>query len=260
MASPAVGALHDRRRRRAVHPSARLVRVHEVGAHPLPPDNLESWTAVDRYIVDLLVPPDPALDSALRASAAAGLPPIQVSPNQGKLLNLLARLQGARRILEIGTLGGYSTIWLARALPPEGRLVTLEADPKHAEVARSNLKRAGLAGQVDLRLGPALDTLPLLATDPAGPFDLVFIDADKASLADYFAWSMRLVRRGALIVVDNVVRNGAVIDAASPDPSVQGVRRFNDLLAAEKRVEATEIQTVGSKGYDGFALALVTGL
>lgn len=218
----------------------------------------ELWTAVDRYITDLLVPPDPALDAALQASAAAGLPPINVSPNQGKLLLLLARLQGARTILEIGTLGGYSTIWLARALPVDGRLITLEVDPKHAEVARANIARAGLSEVVELRLGRALDTLPQLAAEGRGPFDLIFIDADKPSNPDYFAWALKLSRRGSLIIVDNAVRNGAVIDAASGDPSVQGVRRFNELLAAEPRVSATAIQTVGSKGYDGFAIALVT--
>ena len=220
--------------------------------------NQDQWTAVDRYLTDLLVPADPALESALRDSAAAGLPAINVSPNQGKLLYLLARLQGARTVLEIGTLGGYSTIWLARALPAGGRLVTLEADAKHAEIARANIARAGLADIVELRLGPALETLPQLAAEGRGPFDLIFIDADKESYPDYLAWSLRLSRRGSLIVADNVVRKGAVLDPASDDPRVQGARRFNELLAAERRVSATAIQTVGSKGYDGFALALVT--
>jgi predicted O-methyltransferase YrrM len=218
----------------------------------------EQWTAVDRYISDLLVPPDPALDAALQASAAAGLPPHDVSPSQGKLLLLLAQIQGARTILEIGTLGGYSTIWLARALPADGRLITLEADPKHAEVARANIARAGLSDVVEVRLGRALDTLPQLAGEGHSPFDLIFIDADKASNPDYFAWALKLSRRGSLIIADNVVRNGAVVDAASSDPSVQGVRRFNELLAESPRVSATAIQTVGSKGYDGFALAIVT--
>jgi predicted O-methyltransferase YrrM len=218
----------------------------------------EQWTAVDRYITDLLVPPDPALDAALQASAAAGLPPHDVSPSQGKLLLLLAQIQGARTILEIGTLGGYSTIWLARALPADGRLITLEADPKHAEVARANIARAGLSDVVEVRLGRALDTLPQLAAEGHGPFDLIFIDADKASNPDYFAWALKLSRRGSLIIADNVVRNGAVVDAASSDPSVQGVRRFNELLAESPRVSATAIQTVGSKGYDGFAMAIVT--
>jgi predicted O-methyltransferase YrrM len=218
----------------------------------------DQWTVVDRYITDLFVPPDPVLDAALQASAAAGLPSHNVSPNQGKLLMLLARIQEARTILEIGTLGGYSTIWLARALPVGGHLITLEADPKHAQVARANIARAGLAHVVELRLGPALDTLPQLAAERRGPFDLIFIDADKPNNPDYFAWVLELSRRGSLIIADNVVRNGAVVDAASRDPSVQGVRRFNELVAAEPRVSATTIQTVGSKGYDGFAIALVT--
>jgi predicted O-methyltransferase YrrM len=217
----------------------------------------EQWTAVDRYFADLLVPPDAALEAALQASVAAGLPPINVSPNQGKLLQLLARIQNVRTILEIGTLGGYSTIWLARALPPGGRLVTLEADPKHAEVARANLARAGLAGVVELRLGHALDTLPQLVKEGRGPFDLIFIDADKPGYADYLAWALKLSRVGSLIIADNVVRRGAVVDAVSADAMVQGVRRFNAMLAAEPRVSATAIQTVSSKGYDGFAIAVV---
>ncbi|AGP32378.1 O-methyltransferase [Sorangium cellulosum] len=218
----------------------------------------EQWSAVDRYITDLLVPPDAALDAALEASAAAGLPPINVAPNQGKLLNLLARIHGARTILEIGTLGGYSTIWLARALPAGGRLITLESEPKHAEVARANLDRAGVADRVELRLGRALDTLPKLAAEGRGPFDLIFIDADKPSNPDYFAWALKLSRRGSVIVVDNVVRRGAVVDPESADPNVQGVRRLYELLAAERRVSATAIQTVGAKGHDGLAVALVT--
>jgi predicted O-methyltransferase YrrM len=218
---------------------------------------LEKWTEVDRYITGLLVPPDAALDAALAASTAAGLPAINVAPNQGKLLQLLARIHGARRILEIGTLGGYSTIWLARALPAGGRLVTLESDPRHAEVARANLVRAGLDEVVELRLGRAAETLPLLAAEQLPSFDLVFIDADKASTADYFAWALRLSRVGGIIIVDNVVRQGAVADAGSTDAAVQGIRRFNAALAVEKRVSATEVQTVGSKGHDGFALALV---
>jgi len=218
----------------------------------------DQWTAVDSYITDLLVPPDPALDGALYTSAAAGLPPINVSPNQGKLLHILARVQGARNILEIGTLGGYSAIWLARALPPGGRLITLEVDAKCAEVARSNIVHAELDHLIEVRLGKALDTLPKLSAEGRGPFDLIFIDADKPSIPDYFNWSLQLSRPGTLIVVDNVVRKGAVIDSTSEDRSVQGVRLFNELLSAEPRVTATEIQTVGSKGYDGFALALVT--
>jgi predicted O-methyltransferase YrrM len=217
----------------------------------------ERWTAVDRFITDLLVSPDAALDAALADIDAAGLPAISVSPNQGKLLHLLVRAQGACSILEIGTLGGYSTIWLARALPEGGRLITLESDPKHAEIARSNLSRAGLDGIVELRLGLALETLPQIAAEGIGPFDFVFIDADKVNTPEYFAWSLKLTRLGGLIVVDNVVRKGAVIDAKSEDPSVQGVRRFYEMLAAEPRVNATAVQTVGSKGYDGFAVALV---
>jgi len=219
--------------------------------------NLETWTAVDRYLNDLFVPPDPALDAALEASAAAGLPSINVTPNQGKLLQLFARMNQARNILEIGTLGGYSTIWLARALPPGGRLITLESEPKHAEIARTNLARAGVAGMVELRLGRALDTLPRLTAEGCGPFDMIFIDADKQSYADYFTWALKLSRRGTLIIADNVVRKGAVTDADSGDPLVQGVRHFHELLAAEKRVSATVIQTVGSKGHDGFAIGLV---
>ena len=219
----------------------------------------ERWTAVDRYLTDLLVPADAALAATLEESARAGLPPIAVSPTEGKLLHLLARVHGAREILEIGTLGGYSTIWLARALPPGGRLVTLELDPAHAEVARANVARAGLAGAVELRVGPALETLPRLAAEGRSPFDLVFLDADKGGYPAYLAWALRLTRRGSLIVADNVVRDGAVIDPASEDPNVLGVRRFLELLAAEPRVSATAVQTVGSKGYDGFAIALVTG-
>jgi predicted O-methyltransferase YrrM len=190
--------------------------------------------------------------------AQAGLPPSEVSPTQGKLLHLLARLQGARAILELGTLGGYSTIWLARALPSDGRLVTVEADPHRAEVARANVARAGVAELVEVRVGAALDALAQLAAEGGAPFDLVYLDADKRSNPEYLPWALRLARRGTLIVADNVVRGGAVADASSGDPDVQGVRRFLELLAAEPRVSATAIQTVGSKGYDGFALALVT--
>ncbi len=218
----------------------------------------DRWTAVDRYLADLFAPHDAALEEALQVSAAAGLPSINVTPAMGKFLQLLARGQGARTILEIGTLGAYSTIWLARALPEGGRLITLEADPKHAEIARANLARAGLAGIVELRPGPAQETLPRLVDEGRGPFDLIFIDADKPGYPDYLAWALKLSRRGSLIIADNVVRDGAVIDAASNDPRVHGVRRFNELLAAESRVSATVIQTVGSKGYDGFTVALVT--
>ncbi|MFZ0119372.1 MAG: O-methyltransferase [Pseudonocardiaceae bacterium] len=223
----------------------------------------QQWTAVDDYITGALLEPDKALDAALEASAAAGLPAIAVSPAQGKLLNLLARMMQAGKILEIGTLGGYSTIWLARALPPGGRLITLEYQQRHAEVARANIARAGLADLVELRVGKALDTLPQLADDLGGAdselFDLVFIDADKPHNADYFAWSVRLTRPGGVIIVDNVVRGGKVLDAHSEDADVQGVRRLNEVMAADPSVTATAIQTVGAKGYDGFAIAVVGG-
>lgn len=215
------------------------------------------WTAADRYIASLFAPADAALAAAQEASEAAGLPAIAVTASQGKLLHLLARTQGARRILELGALGGYSTIWLARALPPGGRLVTLEADARHAAVARANVDRAGLGAVVDLRLGPALETLPRLEAEGCGPFDFIFIDADKPAYPEYLAWALRLARSGSVIVADNVVRKGAIADAASEDPNVQGARRFNALLAAESRVTATVIQTVGEKGHDGFAYALV---
>jgi predicted O-methyltransferase YrrM len=221
------------------------------------------WTAVDDYFAAHFVEPDAILEAALADSQRAGLPQIAVSPNQGNLLQVLAATTGARRILEIGTLGAYSTIWLARALPTggrpgeEARLITLELDPKHAEVARVNLERAGLADVVEVRVGPALDSLQRLIEESAGPFDLIFIDADKANLAGYFDAALQLSRRGTLIVIDNVVRNGAVVDGSSTDPSVQGVRRFVERAAAESRVMLTAVQTVGSKGYDGFALALV---
>jgi predicted O-methyltransferase YrrM len=217
----------------------------------------QRWDAVDSYIGDSLIPPDEALESALRTAAEAGLPAISVSPAQGKLLQLLALGQGARTILEIGTLGGYSTIWLARALPPGGRLITLEAEPRHAAVARANLANAGLGEIAEVREGRAQETLPLLHAAGEGPFDLIFIDADKPGYPDYLAWSVRLSRPGTMIIADNVVRDGAVIDAASKDRSVQGVRRFIEALAAEPRVSATVIQTVGSKGYDGFAVAVI---
>jgi predicted O-methyltransferase YrrM len=219
----------------------------------------EQWTVVDRYITDLFVPHDPILEAALQASAAAGLPAINVSPTQGKLLHLLARLQGARTVLELGTLAAYSTIWLARALPKGGQLTTLESDPKHAAVARANIARAGLTDVVDLLEGKAIETLPLLATQGRGPFDLIFIDADKLNYPSYLSWALKLSRRGTLVIADNVVRKGAVADPASPDANVQGLRRFNELLASNPRVSATAIQTVGSKGYDGFAFAVVTG-
>lgn len=219
--------------------------------------NPDQWTAVDNYFNNLLLPLDPVLESTLTASQAAGLPAFNVAPNQGKLLQLIARLHGAKRILEVGTLGGYSTIWLARALPDGGKLITLEKNPDYARVACANFAQAGLAEVIELRLGAAIDTLPRLAAENAGPFDLIFIDADKVSTADYFIWALKLARPGSIIIVDNVVRNGAVTDANSTDPNVQGVRRFLRLIAGEPRVSAMALQTVGSKGYDGFALLRV---
>jgi predicted O-methyltransferase YrrM len=222
----------------------------------------EIWSAVDSYIAGHLIGPDPALEQALRDSSAAGLPAIAVTPAQGKLLELLARVQGARTILELGTLGGYSTIWLARALPAGGRLVTLEAEPRYAEVARVSIARAGFGDVVEIRVGPALETLPELEAEGAGPFDLIFIDADKGNYPGYFSWALKLSRPGTVIIGDNVVRDGAILDPDADDPSggnetIKGVRRFYELLAAESRVSATAIQTVGDKGYDGFVLALV---
>jgi predicted O-methyltransferase YrrM len=216
----------------------------------------ELWASIDRYLEKAVLRPDPVLDAALQANAAAGLPAIDVAPNQGKLLNLLAQMLGARSILEIGTLGAYSTIWLARALPAGGKLITLEADPKHAEIARTNLARAGLTEVVDVRVGLALDTL---ATLVGQLFDLVFIDADKPNNVAYLAWSLRLTRPGSAIVVDNVVREGGILDAASSDPRIQGTRSMFEAIAQEPRLEATVIQTVGSKGHDGFVLARVVG-
>ncbi|MEV6642920.1 O-methyltransferase [Amycolatopsis sp. NPDC051371] len=214
----------------------------------------KTWAEVDDYLTAALLSPDPVLDDALADSAAAGLPHIAVAPNQGKLLNLLARQAGARSILEIGTLGGYSTIWLARALPAGGKLVTCEYEPKHAEVARANLARAGFGDDVvDIKVGAALDTLPTLT----GPFDFIFVDADKRNLANYVRASLELARPGTTIVVDNVVRQGRVTDPASTDPDVVGVREMFGLLAAEPRLDATAVQTVGGKGHDGFVLALV---
>ena len=217
------------------------------------------WTAVERWLDAHLLAPDPTLDAVLAANAAAGLPAHDVSPSQGKLLHLLARISGARAVLEIGTLGAYSTIWLARALPADGVVVTLEADARHAEVARANLARAGVASRVELRVGAALETLPLLAAERRTPFDLVFIDADKRSNVAYLDWALRLARPGAAIVVDNVVRDGAVLDASSADESVRGVRALAERLADEPRIDATALQTVGGKGWDGFVLALVRG-
>jgi predicted O-methyltransferase YrrM len=212
------------------------------------------WSTVDDYISDQLLPPDPVLDDVVARSATAGLPPIAVAPNQGRFLNLLARLAGAKSILEIGTLGGYSAVWLGRALPPDGRMVTLEANAKHAAVARENIAAAGLAEIVDVRVGPALELLPTVD----GPFDLIFIDADKANCPDYFRWALRLSRPGTGIVTDNVVRAGAIADPSTKHEDVLGVRRMHELIAAEPRVEATVVQTVGAKGHDGFSLTYVT--
>ncbi len=218
----------------------------------------EQWAAVDEYVAGLLAPHDAAMEAALEASEAAGLPAIQVSPPQGKLLYLLSRSIGARTILEFGTLGAYSTIWLGRSLPEGGRLVTLEADSAFAEVARENIARAGLEGAVDLRVGPALDVLPELHSEDAGPFDITFIDADKENSPAYFAWALEHSRPGGLIVADNVVRDGSLADSESEDLKVQAQRRLHEMVAAEGRVAATTIQTVGGKGYDGFTVALVT--
>ena len=218
--------------------------------------SLDAWTRIDHYL-ETLLPRDEALDAARSASHAAGLPDIHVAPNQAVLLGLIARATGARRILEIGTLGGYSTIALARALPAGGRLVTLERDPHHAAVARANLEHAGVADVVDLRLGPALETLPRMAAAGEPPFDFVFVDADKPSNVDYFEWALRLGRAGTVIVVDNVVRGGAVADLAAADDNALGVRRLFERVAREPRVQATAVQTVGAKGHDGFLLALM---
>ena len=221
--------------------------------------NQELWTAVDAYIKEKMVPDDHVLAAAQQNGIDAGLPAIAVSPTQGKLLYLLARMCGARNILEIGTLAGYSTIWLARAMLAGGRVITLEMDPKHAEVSRKNFVLAGLDKIIELRLGKALDSLPRVAAEGRGPFDLIFIDADKTNIPGYFEWSLKLSRPGSVILVDNIIRDGKVIDADSEDPNIQGVRRFNEMLKTETRVSATEVQTVGEKGYDGFALLLVNG-
>jgi predicted O-methyltransferase YrrM len=217
----------------------------------------ELWGNVDDYLVARLSPSDSALDEALADSTAADLPPINVAPNQGKLLELLARSHGARRILEVGTLGGYSTIWLARALPDDGVLITLELEPRHAQVARVNIERAGFASLVDVRTGPAADSLRSLISEGVEPFDFVFIDANKEGYSEYFSLTLELSKPGTVIVADNVVRGGDILDPASPDERVQGIRDFLDLVAGESRVDATAIQTVGSKGHDGFAFLVV---
>jgi predicted O-methyltransferase YrrM len=219
----------------------------------------EIWSAVDEFVAATIVPHDEALQGALDAAEAAGLPPIQVSPPQGKLLQMLARLVGARSVLEFGTLGGYSTILLARALAPGGRVTTLEANPDYAEVARGSIERAGLADAVDVRVGAALETLPDLEAEGAGPFDLVFIDADKVNTPNYFAWALDHTRPGSLIVADNVVRDGTLAETDSDDPATKAQRHLHEMLAKEPRVTATTIQTVGVKGYDGFTIALLEG-
>ncbi|HEX4155305.1 MAG TPA: O-methyltransferase [Acidobacteriaceae bacterium] len=215
------------------------------------------WAKVDEYLVERLIPADAALTAAREANVAAKLPAIDVSPAQGKFLYLLAKIHGAKRILEVGTLGGYSTIWLARALPEDGRLVTLELEEKHAAVARKNIERAGLAARVELRLGPAAESMAALVREGVEAFDLIFIDADKPNNPVYLEWALALARVGAIIIVDNVIREGAVVDAKSKDTSVRGTRELFDLIAANKRLEATALQTVGSKGYDGFVVAIV---
>lgn len=232
------------------------------GADGVDEDLQQAWTAVDGWFAERLAPADPAMEAVLAANARAGLPAHDVSPLQGRLLALLVRLTNARRVLEIGTLGGFSTLHMARALAPDGRLVTLEADPHHAAVSRANFAREAAGARIELRQGRALELLPPLARETAQDgaaslFDLVFIDADKASNPDYLAWALQMTRLGGLIVADNVVRSGAVTDADSPDPSVQGARRFTDLVAAEPRLLATALQTVGLKGWDGLILALV---
>lgn len=219
----------------------------------------KQWTAVDRYFSETLVPSDAVLDAALQANTKAGLPAIDVAPNQGKFLQLLVQLRGARRILEIGTLGGYSSIWMARALPTDGHLTTLEFSPKHAEVARANIARAGLEKIVEIRVGPALETLAKMEKEGTEPFDLIFIDADKPNNPNYLPFALKFSRPGTLLIGDNIVREGEVADPTSTDPNVQGQRRFLELMAADPRLSATALQTVGSKGYDGFAMALVLG-
>jgi caffeoyl-CoA O-methyltransferase len=222
-----------------------------------PPALPPIFADVDRYIAGLFAPEDDALAGVERSIERAGMPQISVSPTEGKLLHVLARLCGAQRILEIGTLAGYSTIWMARALPPGGRLVSIEVDPKHADIARENVARAGVADRVSIRVGRALDVLPELERESAGPFDMTFIDADKPPYLEYFQWALRLSRPGSLIVADNVIRHGWVVDRASEDAFVRGVQRFNDALAAEPRVAAILLQTVGARGHDGMALAVV---
>lgn len=220
--------------------------------------NQNQWTAIDDFFIENLHhDEDVALDDALTTSKAAGLPDISVTPTQGKLLMLLAMTQGAKRVLEVGTLGGYSTIWLGRGLPTDGRIVTLEYDPRHADVARRNIDNAGFGEMVDIRVGKAVDSLKTLVNEVAKPFDLVFLDADKASLPDYLEWSLKLSRPGTVIIADNVTRHGDVINDASTDPHVQGVRTYLEMAGKHPRLESTAIQTIGSKGADGFAISVV---
>jgi predicted O-methyltransferase YrrM len=225
--------------------------------HPDPIQANELWTAVDAYIEQNLIPADPVLEETRKANADAKLPAIDVSPTQGKFLYLIAKIKGAHRILEIGTLGGYSTIWLARALPSEGKLITLEVNPKHAEVAVKNITRAGLSSFVEQRIGPARDSLAQLHAENTAPFDLIFIDADKANNPNYLEWALRLSHPGTVIITDNVIREGGILNAADTDPDIQGTRRLFEKLGSNPRLEATALQTVGSKKHDGFAIAIV---
>ena len=223
----------------------------------MPEEPIDTWKKVDSFFTDALIPADPSLDAVLASNHAAGLPPIDVTPLQGKFLELLIRATGARRVLEIGTLGGYSTIWMARAVGSEGRVITLELENRHAEIAQRNFENAGVAERIDLRIGPASESLAGLVAEAAASFDCIFIDADKAGYPDYFQWSLKLSRPGTLIIADNVVRDGKVIEPDNPDPNIQGVRRFTELAGAERRLSTTVLQTVGGKGYDGFAIAIV---
>jgi predicted O-methyltransferase YrrM len=223
----------------------------------LPEKPIDTWKQVDTFFTDALIPPDPELDAALASNHAAGLPPIDVTPLQGKFLELMIRATGAQRVLEIGTLGGYSTIWMARAVGASGKVITLELERRHAEIAQCNFEKAGVAERIDLRIGPASQSLAALAVEGAAPFDFIFIDADKAGYPEYLQWSLKLSRPGTLIIADNVVRDGKVIEPDNPDPNIRGVRRFTELVAAEPRLSTTVLQTVGSKGYDGFAIAIV---
>lgn len=223
----------------------------------MPKKAKEIWTNVDSYFSRALIKSDKALDAATKTNRKSNLPPIDVTPLQGKFLEVMVRATGARRVLEIGTLGGYSTLWLARALPADGMVTTLEIEPRHAAIAQKNIEKAGFTNRVNLRIGPAAKTLAAMVAEPVAPFDFIFIDADKAGYPEYLKWSLKLSHPGTVIIADNVVRDGKVIDPASPDPNIQGVRRFTELLAAEPRLSTTVLQTVGGKGYDGFAIGIV---